>query len=136
MPLINDEAKILIQSLKPQVTAFTAQIHNEGAHGDEVTCGGKIIRFVDSLSWVDDDNRIVYATIDDAVGEILIVVPYALWQTEKFKIGDVIIAEGVLFSLLKECEFVSKAETPIIIRRKDEPLRVLVKELRKIQLNK
>lgn len=136
MTLINDEVKLLIQSLKSEVTAFTAQIHRSGEHGDEVTCGGRIIRFVDSQSWVDDENRIVYATIDDALGEILIVVPYVLWQSKEFKKGDIIIAKGILFSLLKECEFVSKAETPITIRRNDEPLRVLVREVKKIQLDK
>ena len=133
MTSINDEVKNLIRSLKPKVTAFTVQIHNNGEHGEEVTCGGKVIRFIDSQSWVDEDNRIVYATIDDALGEILIVVPHVLWQTNQIQTGDVVVVKGVLFSLLKECEFISKAKTPITITRKDEPLRVLVREIEKIK---
>lgn len=132
MYLNKDETKRLIDLLKPRVSGFSHTFHQEGEHGQEVVCGGLVKSIVKAGDWT-AQNDIVYVTLDDALGEILIAVPSPLWTDIKKE--DVVLVEGVLFALKKECEFVSKAGTEIQITRKDEPLRVLTKSIKKITVD-
>jgi hypothetical protein len=99
-----------------------------------VVCGGRIKHVVNMSDWSDlDGSDIVYVTIDDAVGDLLILVPGLLWRESEAKHGEIVIASGLLFALNKECKFVSKAGGDIIVNRGNEPFRVLVKTIHKLQ---
>lgn len=129
MYLKEDEAKKVIELLKHIVSGFSHTIHQEGVHGDGIICGGIVKTVVRSSDWTDQDD-IVYVTLDDALGSILIVVPTQLWKG--IEVNDIVAAEGVLFSLKKECNFVSKAGGEITVVQPNEPLRVLVKKITKL----
>ena len=129
MYLKEDETKRIIELLKPIVSGFSHTIHQEGVHGDGVICGGAVKSVVRSSDWTDQDD-LVYVTLDDALGSILIVVPTQLWKG--IEVNDIVVAEGVLFSLKKECTFVNKAGGEITITRPNDPLRVLVKKISKL----
>lgn len=134
MELTKEEAQALIKTLKPHITGFSLTFQLEGKPGDEVVCGGKVRQVVDMSEWGDPDkNRLVYVTLDDAVGELLIVVPGILWSDVQAEIDDVVIAAGVLFKLPKDCEFLTVAKTKTIVKQPDEPLRLLVKKIRKLK---
>ncbi|MEK1828788.1 DNA-binding protein [Priestia megaterium] len=133
-----EELKKLITTIKPRISAFSYTIHKEGRQREEVTCGGKIKYIVDTGLLTDNPSeRVIYVTIDDGLGELLIVIPSIFWDNIHATIGDVVIAEGILFSPPKECEFESKAGDNIKIKviREDEPFRVLVKSIEKINMD-
>lgn len=133
MELTKEEAQALIKTLKPHITGFSLTFQLQGKPGQEVVCGGKVNRIVDMSEWGDEGaNRLVYVTLDDAVGEMLIVVPGILWSNVQAKIDDVVVATGVLFALSKECEFLTVAETKIKVKQPNDPLRLLVKKIRKL----
>ncbi|MFE4029223.1 DNA-binding protein [Priestia sp. YIM B13551] len=137
MPLTEKERaqqiKQFIETLKPHVTGFSQSFQMHGKQRDEVTCGGRVKYVVDTGKMHDNLNdRIVYVTLDDEVGEILIVIPSIFWDNLHAKIGDIVIARGVLYSPEKECTFESKAGGIIKIIRENDPFRVLVKSIYKL----
>lgn len=134
--LTKEEAELLMKTLAPHITGFSLTFQKEGKPEDDVVCGGKVHRIVDMSQWGDpNNNRLVYATLDDGTGELLIVVPGNIWSSveEEIAIGDIVIASGQLFSLQKECNFVTVAETTIKVKQPDDPLRILVKKIRKLK---
>ncbi|MEX3713485.1 DNA-binding protein [Cytobacillus horneckiae] len=133
MQQINDSSKRLIQQLQPKVSGFSHSFQLTGKNNDEVVCGGKIKQINDMNLLSDEENAdIIYVTIDDVIGELLILIPGELWRNLNVKKDDLILAEGILHSLRKECTFQSKAGVDIVIARRDEPMRVLVKKVERL----
>ncbi|MES9681630.1 DNA-binding protein [Gottfriedia acidiceleris] len=124
----------LVKKLKPHVSGFSQEFHYSGIYGNKVDCGGAVIRVVDMRIWSDEEEaKIVYVTIDDGIGELLILVPAELWDSLSAKKDDIVIANGVLFTFEKICKFKSKAGGDIIINRGKEPFRVLVESIKKLE---
>lgn len=124
--LTKEEALQLVRTLQPHVSGFSQSFQMNGKSKDIVSCGGKVKYVVDPSNWSDVPEDIIFVTLDDGVGELLIVVPTELWTEADTKVGDTLIAKGVLFKPLKEGTFLSKAGTDIKVTRTDEPFRVLV----------
>lgn len=125
------EASELIQLLKPHVDGFSQGFQLNNQREDEITCGGKVVSIVDT-SLLDDKSQIVYVRLDDAVGEMLIMVPTETWRANSPKVGDVIIASGQLHKMTRQCVFKSKADTYITRTDDSEPLRLLTKSIKVI----
>lgn len=134
MQLTNEEAIKLVKKLQPHISGFSRSFQIDGIQGKEVVCGGKVSRVVDMSKWSDHDEAdIVYVTIDDGIGELLILVPRILWKEAAAGKGEIIIANGQLFALSRDCMFKSKAGTDILVSHGNEPFRVLVKSIHKLQ---
>ncbi|UOE58232.1 DNA-binding protein (plasmid) [Cytobacillus oceanisediminis] len=123
-----------MNALQPHITGFSVTFQLEGKPGQEIICGGKVTKIVDMSQWGDENEQgwLIYVTLDDGAGEMLIVVPGLLWEEVDAEVGDVVIASGILFSLPKTCQFKSKADTDILVVRADDPLRLLVRTIRKL----
>lgn len=126
---------MLINTILPHITHVSHQIHTTCAHGDTVRSGGEIIRILDTSQFEDEgeSGNIVFLTLDDSLGEILALVPKPFFDELDIQLKDIVVVEGMLYQLKKETDFVSKANSTIIKSRNDEPLRILVKEIKKIQ---
>jgi hypothetical protein len=139
LPLTNHEKerqkeiKNIIDTIKPHITAFSYTIQKSSKQKDEVTCGGKVKYIVDTGMLIDDQRqRIIFVTIDDTLGELLVVVPPVFWDQLDIVVGDIIITTGVVFRPEKVCDFVSEANTTITVKQDDDPFRILVKSIRKV----
>lgn len=133
MHLTDDESSKFIRKIKPHISGFSRQIHLSGKHLDKVVSGGRVTSILDMSNWSDSEGSdVVYVRIDDVVGDILILVPGVLWREISASIGDIVIANGVLFELSMECTFKSKAGTDIVVKRGTEPFRVLVHSIHKL----
>lgn len=148
MQRTKEEVAQLIQLLKPHVTDFSAQILKEGKNGEAVICGGKVMSIVDISQFsgfdvlypyeaksvlksnpdaANDPSRdIVYVTIDDGVGEILLVVPGPIWRRSQPGLQSVIVAKGMLYNLERNMDFLNTQGQKIQLNGEEEPLRVLV----------
>ncbi|MDA1918131.1 DNA-binding protein [Bacillus cereus group sp. BcHK140] len=130
MQLTNEEAAKLMKQIQPHISGFSYILHKDGEDGQEVVCGGKIKLVFDMYKYNDQtEGDLSYVTIEDGLGELLILVPGVLWRKLGAKKGDVVIASGKLFALKRECKFKSKAGTDIIVPHGYEPFRVLVREI-------
>ncbi len=133
MQLTKEEAAKLMKQIQPHISGFSYILQKEGEDGQEVVCGGKIKLVFDMYKFNDQaEGDLAYVTIEDGLGELLILVPGVLWRELHAKKGDVIIASGKLFALKRECKFKSKAGTDIIVPHGYEPFRVLVREINKL----
>jgi len=127
------EIKEIIDKIKPHITAFSYTIQKNSKQKDEVTCGGKVKYIVDMGMLTDDHRqRLIYVTIDDTLGDLLVVVPAVFWDQVNITVGDIIVATGIVFRPEKVCDFVSEAGTTITVPQEDDPFRILVKSIRKI----
>lgn len=130
----------MVRFLQPHVSGFSLGFQFNNKHGDDVVLGGKVIRSLDLRAIVDKESDpegksdLVYMTLDDGVGEMLIVVPSLFLDEADVEIGDIVLAEGILCEVKKETVFKSKANSEIIKTRDDEPLRLLVKHISKLPL--
>lgn len=142
----------LIKMLRPHVTGFSEFYLANGEHSQQVTIGGVVNSVLDTamLDYSEDDHKLgyqlneetpaelyegndyIYLMVDDAVGEMSYIVPGVVWRQAHLNMGDVVLATGVLYQMKKVTNFISKAGTPILIDREDEPLRLLVKDIRKL----
>lgn len=130
MQLTNEEAAKLMKQIQPHISGFSYILQKDGEDGQEVICGGKIKLVFDMYKYNDQtEGDLSYVTLEDGLGELLILVPGVLWRNLGAKKGDVVIASGKLFALKRECRFLSKAGTDIIVPHGYEPFRVLVREI-------
>ncbi|MCU5076855.1 DNA-binding protein [Bacillus cereus] len=130
MQLTNEEAAKLMKQIQPHISGFSYILQKDGKDEQEVVCGGKIKLVFDMYKYNDHkEGDLSYVTIEDGLGELLILVPGVLWRNLGAKKGDVVIASGKLFALKRECKFKSKADTDIIVSHGYEPFRVLVREI-------
>lgn len=125
---------MLINTILPHITHISHQIHTEGTHGDSVRSGGEVISILDMSQFSDNgqSGNVVYLTLDDSLGEILALVPKPFFDELKIQQKDIVIVEGVLYKLEKKTDFVSKANSTITKSRDDDPLRILVKNIKKL----
>ncbi|WP_438878866.1 OB-fold nucleic acid binding domain-containing protein [Bacillus cereus group sp. Bce040] len=122
-----------MKRLQPHIDEFSYGLQSSGIQDKEVVCGGQIMSSVNMADLSDKDgSNIVYVTLNDGLGELLIVVPLIFWRELNAKKGDVVIASGKLFALKRDCTFKSKAGTNIIVSHGHEPFRVLVREINKL----
>lgn len=131
MQKIDQGAKKLLQQLLTEISGFSHSFQLNGKPNDEVTCGGRVMSINDMSLILEDESDLVYVIIDDVVGELLILVPGLLWRELNLEKGDVVIATGLLHKLEKQCNFKSKSGRDLIIKRDDEPFRVLIKSIKK-----
>ncbi|MDA1616403.1 DNA-binding protein [Bacillus cereus group sp. TH204-1LC] len=130
MQLTNEEAAKLMKQIQPHISGFSYILQKDGKDEQEVVCGGKIKLVFDMYKYNDQkEGDLSYVTLEDGLGELLILVPGVLWRNLGAKKGDVVIASGKLFALKRECKFKSKADTDIIVSHGYEPFRVLVREI-------
>ncbi|WP_263117495.1 DNA-binding protein [Bacillus subtilis] len=133
MQLTKKEALQLVKTIHPHVSGFSRGFQLNGKLKQEVVCGGKVKHIVDMSLWSNGD--LVYVTIDDGVGELLVVVPKVLWDETDVTNNSLIVAEGILYAPSKDLVFKSRAGTDIKKVRKDEPFRVLVRSIKMIKEN-
>lgn len=139
MQQTNDDAIRLVKYLEPFVTGFSEGILTEGQHGERVVCGGIVKSLTDIAEWTDVSYQpkekqptemaqrdLVYVMIDDAVGELLLLVPGDTWRRSKADVGKIIVAEGVLYSLKRHMRFKNEAGGIIEVDGPNETFRVLV----------
>jgi len=127
---------MLIRKLLPHIKDIISTIHSTGEVNDDVICGGKVTRIFDT-SFLEDKGvkgNIVYITIDDSIESITVLVHKQLFEEVRIKLGDVIVVEGKLNRLVKSVEFVSKAKTEIKYYNFEEPLRILGKNVKKLDV--
>lgn len=131
MPDLNKDPQTLIQMLKPLVTGFSLEIQLNNKHEDEITCGGRIISILD-MSLISDDpsSQIVYVKLDDGIGETLVLVPVLEWRKYSPQLGDIILAEGQLYKVLKETVFKTKTGSTYTVTDNSEPLRLLTRSIK------
>lgn len=125
---------MLIRTILPHITHVSHQIHTAGVHGDTVRSGGEVVSILDTSQFEvkGKSGNIVFLTLDDSLGEILALVPKPFFDELDIRQKDIVIVEGSLYQLEKETDFVSKANSTITKKRNDEPLRVLVKSIKKL----
>jgi hypothetical protein len=96
----------MISYLKKHVTLFSEELNYRGSDGEEVICGGKIVRVIDETHLLgdlaDESKCFVYVSLDDYVGQLNVVIPKLLWNELHAKIDDLILCTGVIHSLEKE----------------------------------
>lgn len=118
------ETKEIISALQPQITAFSAQLLLSHKHGDEVKVGGKVISVFDPrlLGFSSDSfpslgvmDMGVYLTVDDGLGEIIIVLFESIYENllieaeEGSLEGKILLAEGQYAILDKSMDFMTAA---------------------------
>lgn len=125
------EAAKLMKRLQSHISEFSYNLQSSGMQEKEIVCGGQIQSIVNMNNLSDTASaNIVYVTLNDGFGELLIVVPISLWQKLSAKKDDVVIASGKMFALKRDCKFKSRANTDIIVSHGFEPFRVLVREIK------
>lgn len=125
---------MLINTILPHITHISHRIHTEGVHGETVRSGGEVVGVLDMSQFECDEKsgNVVYITLDDSLGEILTLVPKPFFDQLNIELKDIVVVEGMLYQLDKVTDFTSKANTTITKERNDDPLRILVKDIRKI----
>ena len=74
------EAK-LMKRLQSHISEFSYNLKSSGMQEKEIVCGGQIQSIVNMNNLSDTAGaNIVYVTLNDGFGELLIVVPVTLWQ--------------------------------------------------------
>src|SRR5699024_9681451 len=130
------ESTEMVRTLRPHVTGFSLGFQLCNDHGDEVVAGGKIVRTFNTKNISTENSpNIVYVTIDDGVGELLLLVPEKFWDESGLELGYVAITEGILCEMKKTTIFRTKNNTQIKQSRDDEPLKLLVKEINNLSLS-
>ena len=131
-------AKELVQKLIPYVTTFSEAIPVLHKHGDRVTVGGEvtdILNIAELLQEAEEDFREegVYITLDDGIGINQIVLPHPIYTKaqDKLKVGDVVLAVGLVQFLDTSHSYQSKQNEQIVVdNHKERTIRVLSYEVK------
>ena len=131
METLSDKSKELISILKPHVTAFSAQLPLNYKHEDEVVVGGEVVS-VFNANCFNSSNPVgiqndfgVYLVLDDAIGQISIVIFQSEYQKllknvgKDSILGDIVLCEGQYGMMNKSTNFMT--EVGAIIKHEKHP---------------